>query len=173
MLKAGFKVEFSLYHDSRGLGASDCLVVPQSGLEEEEEEQGEGAERGHGEHPAGTEEHATESFEMDQADDSSEPPLPEGWEKVWNDEHGQFYYWHKPSKTSTWTRPDEPVEEPPEEEPAMEYFDTGAVDSYVPVQGSTKRKASEALESGPVRRTDGRVRGEVTKWHGFFGWPTL
>mmetsp|Transcript_51767 Transcript_51767/g.160595 ORF Transcript_51767/g.160595 Transcript_51767/m.160595 type:complete len:555 (+) Transcript_51767:63-1727(+) len=40
--------------------------------------------------------------------------LPEGWEKIWSDEHGEYYYWNKESKESSWVPPEMP--EAPEQE---------------------------------------------------------
>jgi len=34
-----------------------------------------------------------------------EGPLPPGWTKIWSDEHENYYFWHKVTKTTTWERP--------------------------------------------------------------------
>eukprot|EP00406_Dinophysis_acuminata_P047786 CAMPEP_0179304202 /NCGR_PEP_ID=MMETSP0797-20121207/48974_1 /TAXON_ID=47934 /ORGANISM="Dinophysis acuminata, Strain DAEP01" /LENGTH=479 /DNA_ID=CAMNT_0021013787 /DNA_START=73 /DNA_END=1509 /DNA_ORIENTATION=- len=78
-LTPGTHVDFFLYCDMRGLGAGDCRAV-QPGGEAAEEPEAPG--------------------------DLEEGPLPEGWEKVWSAEHSEFYYWHKASKESSWTRPE-------------------------------------------------------------------
>eukprot|EP00913_Durusdinium_trenchii_P000482 g442.t1 len=36
----------------------------------------------------------------------SEAPLPKGWEKVFDVQRGQHYYWHAALKKSTWERPE-------------------------------------------------------------------
>jgi len=33
------------------------------------------------------------------------PPLPEGWQAVWSEDHGREYYWHVPSNETAWERP--------------------------------------------------------------------
>ncbi|CAJ1444752.1 unnamed protein product [Effrenium voratum] len=40
-----------------------------------------------------------------EAEEDPEAPLPPGWEQHWSEEHGSFYYWHRPTKQSSWERP--------------------------------------------------------------------
>jgi len=64
-----------IYKDVRGLGAGDVRVA-----------EGDDASA-----PAGAK--------------TSEAELPDGWEKIYSEEHGRHYYWHRPTKESSWEHP--------------------------------------------------------------------
>lgn len=79
----GSTVDFLLYADSRGLGAGDVRELEP------------GAESSSG-------------LGVADAAEAEDELLPEGWEKMWSDEHGEYYYWNKSTKESSWVPPEMP-----------------------------------------------------------------
>jgi len=170
----GMTVDFLLYSDSRGLGAGDVRE----------------AEPG----VAGTFHGVAEAAVTNGEDDS----LPHGWEKVWSEEHGEYYYWNKSTKEASWVPPevDEAVEgEEPLPEGWSMNFDPENNEYYywhAPTKTTTwerpkapaKEAAPEEGEEEPAQEAEPevrpavegpvlgqqRVKGRVEKWQGFFGW---
>jgi len=110
----GCHVEFSLYADSKGLGAEEWAVLDEGGGEAPapQTRRGYWVQR----HTQQAEEGADYSAQDEEAGAEGDPPqpegneepLPEGWEMVWSADHGEWYFWHGDSKTSAWTRPTGP-----------------------------------------------------------------
>lgn len=178
-LEIGSDVSFFLYVDRRGLGAMDCSEVSKGVAE------------------AKTNGVTGEKTSTPQLGEK-ERPLPEGWEKHWSSEHAEYYYWHRPTKESTWTRP---TAEDEDEEGLLpkgwtKHYDEDRHEWYywhkksktstwerpsvvAPVVSTGDAAAGAAAQAEPQKvaiAPDGpvigqtRLRGRITKWHGFFGW---
>jgi len=106
---AGSTVDFLLYADSRGLGAGDIREADASAV------------------PAGQEE------EVDAAKDK----LPPGWEKHWSDEHGEFYYWNKSTKETSWVPPEAPDEDEADEDDDNDDLPDGWSENFDPETNAT------------------------------------
>jgi len=109
----GCHVEFSLYVDSKGLGAEEWAVLDGGGGADFGYQQAPTFQNRRGgywvpRHMQQAEEHADYSAQDPPQPEGNEEPLPEGWEMVWSAEHGEWYFWHGDSKTSAWTRPTGP-----------------------------------------------------------------
>jgi len=167
----GATVDFLLYSDSRGLGAGDVRPADPATA------QAVGAE----------------------ADGAQEEELPRDWEKVFSEEHSDYYYWNRVTKESSWV--------PPEPEGAAEDDDDDLPDGWTqhfdsennqfyfwhaptktttwerpkaPAKDAQPEEEEQAPEpeaevraapDGPVLGQE-RVQGRVDKWQGFFGWIT-
>merc|ERR1712129_57322 len=46
-----------------------------------------------------------QGVEQEEQVEEDESPLPPGWEKIWSEEHENYYHWHKATKTASWERP--------------------------------------------------------------------
>jgi len=167
-LEVGETISFLLYSDSRGLGAGDIREAGASG------------EASHGLADAGAE----------------DEKLPEGWEKLFSEEHGEYYYWNAAVKEASWVPP--PAEEEDEDLPEgwtkqfdaeqnHEYYwhaksKTTSWDRPKPEkpadEGATGEQEAQEAEPEVRPAADGpvlgqqRVKGRVDKWQGFFGWIT-
>lgn len=129
---------------------------------------------------------------------SDEGPLPEGWEKIWSDEHKEHYFWHRPTKEASWVRPsaDGAVAGANDEDLPdgwEKHYDAKQEEWYywnkatktasweAPTQTTARGGRSQTAKKverevrpaadGPVLGQQ-RIRGRVTKWQGFFGWIT-
>jgi len=174
-LAVGATVDFLLYLDKRGLGAGD---IRDADAEEAQRPQ------------AGV---------ADVAAAGEDEVLPEGWEKIWSEEHSEYYYWNKIAKEASWVPPE--VEEGAEEEDDGELpegwtknFDPDHNEYYywhAPTKTTTWERPRKAAEEAPEDEEEEpakeaepevrpaaegpvlgqtRVKGRVEKWQGFFGW---
>merc|ERR1712129_645663 len=66
----------------------------------QEAEIGQAADEENESHQAGG-----QGVEDEEQEEEDESPLPPGWEKIWSDEHENYYYWHKATKTASWEHP--------------------------------------------------------------------
>jgi len=131
-IKAGSLVDFLLYADDNGLGASDVRLqkdsedevkpapvargrgpkrsAPKDAMAELEQQWAEqDAQLAEGADMAAEENAPVEpAGDVDDAKLDDAPLLP-GWEQVWSEEHASFYYWHKTAKQACWERPCVPV----------------------------------------------------------------
>eukprot|EP00931_Biecheleriopsis_adriatica_P062660 TRINITY_DN37809_c0_g1_i1.p1 TRINITY_DN37809_c0_g1~~TRINITY_DN37809_c0_g1_i1.p1 ORF type:complete len:532 (+),score=137.93 TRINITY_DN37809_c0_g1_i1:52-1647(+) len=151
----GAEVDFVLYTDYQGLGASDCRELP-SGEQDDtlpagwrrvwSEEHSEwyfwnsATKESSWSHPAGD----------DAGADEEEAPLPEGWEQVLDTERGIWYYWHKATKTACWERP-------------------GAEEAGADT-GEAEEAADEAEGQQGAVLAQQRVNGTVVEWNSISGW---
>lgn len=165
-LKAGTKVSFFIYSEPKGLGAAEVELST--------------APPAHG------------LAEAAAAGDDA--PLPMHWEKHWSAENGEYYYWNRLTKESSWDRPDSAgAAEEPLPEGWERHYDADRNEFYYwhaetktsswerpsepeePAQGDERAQgaapveAARPVEAGPVLGMH-RVAGKVIKWHGFFGW---
>lgn len=167
-MEVGTQLDFQIYCDARGLGAIDCTEVEK-----------------------GIEEAAAAVAAGDEA-------LPDGWEKHWSAENGEFYYWNRITKETSWTAPEKVVEESDdlplpqgwtkhydEENQQWYYWDkkakkaswerpsapTGEEEPAEEDEPAAKKARHEELPAtdAPVLGQQ-RVRGKIVEWHGFFGW---
>jgi len=126
--------------------------------------------------------------------------LPDGWEKHWSSENDAWYYWHAPTKESSWIRPklakDVTDDDYPLPDGWEKHFDADHAewyywhkpsrtsqwqhpgkppDSASGTEGTQRtREAELAVQhsaKGPVLGQQ-RLQGQITKWHKFFGWIT-
>lgn len=177
VLTSGATVDFLLYSDSRGLGAGDVRLAE-----------------------AGASEYAGLGVVDARATGEGGEALPHGWEKIWSDEHGEYYYWNKTTKESSWVPP-AAVEAPadPDDDALPEgwtmNFDPENNEYYywhAPTKTTTWErpkatpKAADPAEGAEEPAGDAeadvrpaaegpvlgqqRVKGRVEKWQGFFGW---
>jgi len=169
-LKVGSLVDFLLYADDNGLGASSVRLqkeddeamgaqVPKKGakrtyqkddmLELERQWKKQDAELA-----VGAEEEAeakavaepvaggvVDAFELEDA------PLLPGWEQVWSEESACFYYWHKKSKMSSWERPCVPGSATKKKEKVWEGegAEEGAARLATPITPVGKAKAGQDI----------------------------
>jgi len=171
-LQVGTNVDFILYADVRGLGASDVELAAED--------------------PADT----------CPQDGGSELPLPAGWEQIWSEEHGEFYYWHQASKESSWEHPAGEHQRHADEgdDPSLpanweNHYDEENEDWYYwnrVTKESSWERPTQAIGGKGHQRTQGqekqviakkklltpggvdtqstRVRGRVTNWQTIYGW---
>lgn len=165
-LEIGAHVEFVIYADVRGLGAMDVELATEEPCEE----------------------HAPEGV--------TDVPLLAGWEKIWSEEHGEFYYWHQATKASSWERPGvarvRQLDQAQAEDGSLpanweKHYDDDNEDWYywnsVTKESSWERPGASAngLDELPkessksskiVSREDDqtRVKGRVTNWQTIYGW---
>lgn len=90
------------------------------------------------------------------ATDGEEPPTPEGWEKVWCEEHGDFYFWNAGTKESSWEHPGGADDaEKPLPEGWEKHFDSDNKEFYYwhrPTKTSSwERPGAEAEQEEPVQ----------------------
>lgn len=144
-LRVGSTVDFLLYSDSKGLGASCCRV----------QEDSDDADLPVGWSRVWSEEHSEWYFWNSSAKESSwvrpegkadaetqaaQVDLPDGWERKFDSEHKEWYYWHAETRSSSWEKPQGWKEEVP------------------------KRKAADFAGQ--------RIKGCVQEWQGLSGWIT-
>jgi hypothetical protein len=172
-VEIGTSVDFFVYADEKGLGAGDIRSL-EGGMAMAVEVGG-----GHG---------------LAQVD-----VLPEGWERVWSEEHQEYYWWNKATKKSSWTKPS--VREDDDEDklpkgwkkvwsdeheeyyywhketkqsswdaPAREQPEDG--EEEAPAEEEEEPEDAEAAaraKKAPVLGQQ-RIPGHVSEWEGFFGW---
>uniref|UniRef100_A0A7S1AIZ7 WW domain-containing protein n=1 Tax=Noctiluca scintillans TaxID=2966 RepID=A0A7S1AIZ7_NOCSC len=163
-VQAGSRVDFTLFCDSKGLGAAECKLSSAQSPAKVQTTRPKVALGEDGDLPEGWERHYSaesgdhyywnritkeSSWERPQTSDEEEP-LPEGWERHFDPESDDFYYWHKTTKAAQWERP-------------LGGPTAGAVGGAEPEQDV------RPAVGGPILGQQ-RVAGKVVKWHGFFGW---
>eukprot|EP00933_Yihiella_yeosuensis_P052167 TRINITY_DN50180_c0_g1_i1.p1 TRINITY_DN50180_c0_g1~~TRINITY_DN50180_c0_g1_i1.p1 ORF type:complete len:613 (-),score=134.24 TRINITY_DN50180_c0_g1_i1:85-1923(-) len=184
----GSQVDFLLYSDAQGLGASDLIPIEKVKAETSIASQAKDRplpagwkkvwSEEHNQHyfwnsetkesswtrPDLTEEEAQQAQNADaEQNEDEEKPLPEGWTRVWDPERDHWYYWHKATRTASWERPAE-EEEGRNEGQDQEQEEDGDDDEY-------DEGDEEMDDSGDADvLAQQRVNGKIVDWSGISGW---
>jgi hypothetical protein len=116
----------------------------------------------------------------------AEEDLPDGWRKVWCDEHEEWYFWNSLTKESSWLHPqpskalkghvkDEKADDEPlpkgwerlwdDERRAFYYWHTATRTSSWQRPNASKEHPGKADEIAEIR-----VTGKIVEWSGISGW---